>query len=148
MKIRNSCTMLREERDAALFEAYCAAIKECSFKTHKEAVDYVRFSPAPKWFLSADNCAAEISRMIRGMKPLVNRSARIKKYSDLLKAYKKACADPENESCCHYAICEKLVEQPAPQWYLGFKHASDIIMRERIKHNERLAKRLCRMIGQ
>lgn len=148
MKIRNSCTMLREERDMALFDAYCAAIKERSFKTHKEAVDYVRLSPAPKWFLSADNCAAEISRMIRGLKPLVNRSARIKKYSDLLKAYKKACADPENESCCHYAICEKLVETPAPQWYLGFKHASDIIMQGRRQHNEKIARRLCRTIEQ
>ena len=140
--------MLREERDIALYEAYCSAIKTHDFKTHGEAINFVRLSPAPKWFLSADNCAAEISRMIRGMRPLVKRGARLKKYSDLLKAYKKAYSDPENALRSHYAICERLVETPAPQWYLGFKHASDIIMRERQKHNERFAQRLCKMIEQ
>lgn len=129
--------MLREERDRALFDAYCKALGEHEFKTSKEAVNFVRNSPAPKWFTSPDRCAAEISRMIRGMRPFVRGKVRLKKYSDLLKAYKIACADPENELCCHYAICEKIVESPAPQWYLGYKQASDIILREmRSRHNK------------
>lgn len=132
--------MLREERDRALFEAYCKALKEHDFKTSKEAVNFVRTSPAPKWFTSPDRCAAEISRMIRGMRPFVRGRVRLKKYSDLLKAYKAACADPANELCCHYAICEKIVETPAPQWYLGYKQAFDIIIREQRSLQDRLNK--------
>lgn len=132
--------MLREERDRALFEAYCKALKEHDFKTSKEAVNFVRTSPAPKWFTSPDRCAAEISRMIRGMRPFVRGRVRLKKYSDLLKAYKAACADPANELCCHYAICEKIVETPAPQWYLGYKQAFDIIIREKRSLQDRLNK--------
>lgn len=132
--------MLREERDRALFEAYCKALKEHDFKTSKEAVNFVRTSPAPKWFTSPDRCAAEISRMIRGMRPFVRGRVRLKKYSDLLKAYKAACADHANELCCHYAICEKIVETPAPQWYLGYKQAFDIIIREKRSLQDRLNK--------
>ena len=132
--------MLREERDRALFEAYCKALKEHDFKTSKEAVNFVRTSPAPKWFTSPDRCAAEISRLIRGMRPFVRGRVRLKKYSDLLKAYKAACADPANELCCHYAICEKIVETPAPQWYLGYKQAFDIIIREKRSLQDRLNK--------
>lgn len=132
--------MLREERDRALFEAYCKALKEHDFKTSKEAVNFVRTSPAPKWFTSPDRCAAEISRMIRGMRPFVRGRVRLKKYSDLLKAYKAACADPAYELCCHYAICEKIVETPAPQWYLGYKQAFDIIIREKRSLQDRLNK--------
>lgn len=141
MKNKNSCTMLREERDYALFTAYLDAIKINSFKSLKDAVNYIRFSPAPKWFTSPDRCATEISRMIRGMKPYVTGYCRLKKYSDLLKLYKEACASEENALCSHYAICEKIVETPAPQWYLGYKQAFDIIMREMRNHNERMAKR-------
>lgn len=140
MKNKKSCTMLREERDRALFEAYCKALKEHDFKTSKEAVNFVRTSPAPKWFTSPDRCAAEISRMIRGMRPFVRGRVRLKKYSDLLRAYKAACADPANELCCHYAICEKVVETPAPQWYLGYKQAFDIIIREKRSLQDRLNK--------
>lgn len=141
MKNKNSCTMLREERDRALFDAYREAMGEHDFKTLKEAVNFVRNSPAPKWFTSPDRCAAEISRMIRGMRPFVRGRVRLKKYSDLLKAYKTACADPANELCCHYAICEKIVETPAPQWYLGYKQAFDIIIREKRAFQERMGER-------
>ena len=143
MKIKNSCTMLREERDLALFEAFRTAMQTHEFKTQKEAINFVRLGPAPKWFTSPERAAAEISRIIRGRKPFVRGKSRMKKYFDLWQEYKKVIADEDND-LCHFAICEKIVETPAPQWYLGYKQAFDIIAREIEANHERMSKRYAR----
>lgn len=137
-------TMLRQQRDYALFCSYQEALKEKSFSTQKEAIDYVLASPAPQWFVSREFCAAVISSRLRGRDHYKMSRTKRRKFDALYSLYLEMRDDPENRHLCHQDLCEKLVSTSAPRWFLSYETASKIIWKHVNLRNEEMAKRYAR----
>ena len=136
--------MLRQQRDEALFFAYQEALKERAFKTQKEAIDYVLAHPAPQWFVSREFCAAVISCRLRGKCHYRMSKTKSRKFDALLNLYLEKRKEFPYCGMKHLAICEAIVEMPAPEWFLGYDMASRIICEQIKEKNERVAKRYAR----
>lgn len=134
-------TMLRQQRDFALFHSYQQALKERNFNSQKEAIDYVLASPAPQWFVSREFCAAVISSRIRGRDHYKMSKTKRRKFDALLALYQQKRQEFPYCGYCHLDLCEAIVEMPAPEWYLGYEVASRIICRQIKIRNERVARR-------
>lgn len=137
-------TMLRQQRDYALFCAYQDALKEKSFSTQKEAINYVLASPAPQWFVSREFCAAVISSRIRGKDHYRMSKTKRRKFDALYELYKEKRKDPAYSSCNHQDLCEIIVQTPAPEWFLNFGAAEQILLRQRRIRKEKMADRYVR----
>lgn len=134
-------TMLRQQRDTALFRAYQEALGACTFSNQREAVDYVRLHSAPRWFVSKEFCAAVISSRIRGRDHYKMGVSKKRKFDALYKLYLKMKGEDEYKDLCLLAVCEIMVETPAPEWFLGYQAASRIIQEQINRRNERVAMR-------
>lgn len=137
-------TMLRQQRDVALFRAYQQALKEHDFENQRDAVNYVRTHPAPKWFVSPEFCAAVLSSMDRGRDHYKMGREKKRKFLALHELYKEKKKVFPYCGMCHLTLCREIAAMPAPEWYLGYEMAAKII-NEQIKHrNERIAERYAR----
>ena len=139
--MRYKDTDLREQRDKAIFDAYRKALVEQGFQTQSEAVEYVRTHPAPRFFVSAKFCQIVIGRLIAGKHPGVSGKQRIRKFRELYRRYLIEKDKPENADLSVYEISWRIVDQQAPEFYLNFRAASEIINRQREKQQEFLAQR-------
>ena len=137
-------TMLRQQRDYALFCSYQEALKERSFSTQKEAIDYVLASPAPQWFVSREFCAAVISSRLRGRDHYKMSRTKRRKFDALYSLYLEMRDDPEYRHLCHQDLCEMLVSTQAPRWFLSYETASKIIWKHVNLRNDEMAKRYAR----
>ena len=138
-------TMLRQQRDSALFESYQMALNTHTFATQKEAVLYVLAHPAPQWFVSSEFCASVLSRWLRGKEAHYKMSkTKTRKFRALLEAYKEARQDPAYSELPLIKICEMLVERPAPEWFLGYDSALSIIAEQRKIQNDKKTRELWR----
>lgn len=134
-------TMLRQQRDFALFCCYQEAMKEKTFATQKEAVDYVLSSPAPQWFVSREFCAAVISCRLRGKDHYKMSRTKRRKFDALFELYQQMRNDPAHKHLSHQDLCEKIVLTQAPEWFLHYDAAALILQRQRKLRNEIVARR-------
>ena len=134
-------TMLRQQRDLALFDSYQEALKTMSFSTQKEVVDYILNSPAPQWFVSREFCAAVISSRLRGRDHYKMSKTKRRKFDALFELYQKLRKEPQYAGMSHQDICEIIVEMPAPEWFLHYDAAALILSRQRKLKNDQIASR-------
>lgn len=137
-------TMLRQQRDYELFKAYQAALEGNTFENQRDAVNYVRTSPAPRWFVSKEFCAAVLSSRLRGRDHYKMGRQKRRKFDALLALYQKKKKEFPYCGMCHLALCEAIVEMPAPEWYLGYEMANKIIAEQIKERNDRIAERYAR----
>lgn len=134
-------TMLREQRDKALFKAYQIALQENDFSNQREAVDFVRKNSAPRWFVSKEFCAAVISSWLRGKDFCKMRINKRRKFIALFDLYKKLKSELPFSAFTHLDLCAVIVEMPAPEWFIDRQLASRIITEQMAKRNELMASR-------
>lgn len=132
-------TELRRERDAALFRSYIAALENNDFRLQRDAVNFVRTHAAPKFFVSPTVCAVFMCRMMKGRSlGNINFLAR-KKFEELFRRFIELRSLDAYSSVT--TICERLVEQPAPEFYIGYDLARSVINREMRRHHDTVAQR-------
>lgn len=127
-------TYLREQRDRALFEAYCKAIAERDFVSQRpqdEAIDYVRTHEAPRFYISPEFCMLIMGRMSRGQDSGIKGKAATRKFQELFRRYVAEWKKPESRDMDIYDICCKIVCQPAPEFYINNRAARGIIQRQK-----------------
>lgn len=129
--------MLRERRDFELFRAYQKALKENEFSNQREAVDYVRKSEAPRWFVSKEFCAAVISSWLRGKELCKMRNNKRRKFLALYNLYMEKKQEFPYSTLNHLDLCAAIVEMPAPEWFIGHQLASRIITEQILLWNSR-----------
>lgn len=124
-------------RDYELFCAYKNAITHHTFVDNKDAIDFVRKSPAPKWFVSKEFAAAVLSTMMRNKSQYKMRDIKQKKFSDMLVVYRELRQKQPFAHMNHLELCEYIVDTPAPEWYLSYITATSIIKKQiKICHEE------------
>lgn len=134
-------TMLRQQRDFALFRSYQEALKKSTFNTQKEAIDHVLSSPAPQWFVSREFCAAVISSRLRGRDHYKMSRIKRRKFDALFEIYRQMRDDPAHRHLSHQDLCEAIVLTPAPEWFLTYETASKIIWKNVNIRNDEMARR-------
>lgn len=118
---------LREERDRALFDAYSKAIGEIQFASQCEAVDYVRTHEAPRFYIDGEFCRIVINRIRNGRPMNVYCYHQIERFKELARRFEIERADPRNKNLSTLAICNIIVEQKAPEFYLSNRRAREIL---------------------
>lgn len=134
-------TMLRQQRDLALFECYREALKNNTFLNQSEAVDYVRTHPAPCWFVSKEFCAAVLSSKLRGKDHYKMGKSKKRKFDALFQLYQEKKQQFPYCGMKHIELCEAIIAMPAPEWYIGHEIADKIIYRQIRLWNNRKTKR-------
>lgn len=122
---------LKARRDRDLYRAYCQGLRKCKFATLRDAADYARKQPAPQFYISAREAMQHIGRINRGyslehLNPLARK--RILFIYDLYMAYRREHPEDTPREAIEY-----VVEQPAPEFYIGAEMARKILLRERQK---------------
>ena len=128
--MRYKDTSLREERDRALFEAYEKALETMDFSSQGEAIEYVCCHQAPRFFIDGDFCAIVIGRMLKGLPTGLKGEKRERKYQELLRLYLVEREKPGNESLSKHNLCHKIVNMPAPEFYINSRAAFEIIKQQ------------------
>lgn len=126
-------TELRQERDRELFSLYNKGLREEHFSNMKEAADWVRNQPAPKFYISSKALVNYIGAMIRGSTPPKMFAQNRKKMKILYGMYMEFIAENPNTNLSRDRICEILVEQPAPMFFICQESCIKAILRERKK---------------
>ena len=134
-------TMLGQQRDFALFNSYQEALKENTFSTQKEAIDYVLSSTAPQWFVSREFCAAVISCRLRGKDHYKMSRTKRRKFDALFELYQNMRKDPAYQKMSHRDLCDLIVMTPAPEWFIHYDAAAMILLRQRKLRNDKVARR-------
>ena len=122
-----------------LFHAYQNALQEREFSDQREAVDYVRKSEAPRWFVSKEFCAAVISSWLRGKEYYKMGNNRKRKFKALFDLYNKMKNEFPYSILNHLELCAVIVEMPAPEWFIDHQRASRIISEQINLRNEQIA---------
>lgn len=126
-------TELREERDRALFETYTRGLATQHFSNMHDAVDWCREQPAPKFYISSRALSLYIGRIIGGDSlGELHFSTR----EQVMELYSRFLTYAREHSGCGYSrarICEIIVDDPAPKFYISSTHAISVLQKERMK---------------
>lgn len=124
-------TELRSERDRDLYAAYVRAVEEVGFKTEAEAADHARWMTAPRFYVGEKFCAEVMSRMERGLPPEGGNSLSGQKFMALFALYMEELPLALERGEARSEVCRRIVEMPAPSFFISRRRAMDIIRRER-----------------
>ena len=125
------------ERDAELFASYCRYIRN-SNATHAQAVRAAVNSPASRYWVSPNYLYREIVRRRQGgsMNP-VRKCRKTDIYDQLYEDYLDMRLRPLYRNLSMEALCDLLVNRPAPSFFISEKRGDEIIKRCRRRRNER-----------
>lgn len=123
-------TELKRLRDRDLYEVYRRGLEEGRFVSMRDAADYVRQQPAPQYYISSREASLQIGRIearisLIGLNALSRR--RIWRLYDNYVAFLNDNPDTE---LTRERILEILVDEPAPEFYIGAEMARKILQQE------------------
>lgn len=132
---------LLKMRNRALYEAYVKGISEHRFPNEREAVDFARRQPAPQFYMSSWRLTKYFiqigrDRPMNRMNPNTRRKVR-----ELWSRYLEYMRGHQGDKLSRIRVCELLVEQPAPEFYVCYDLAKKIIAMEKATARERLCMR-------
>lgn len=129
----------RVEMSRALYDSYVAILSTGDCRTQYEAVEKARRSPAPNYFTSARNCNYILSRMYAGEPTGLKDPDKIRKFEALFseaERYRQEHGWPGL-----FNVCREIVEMEAPEYFICHNTAKQMILVERKKRREEIARR-------
>lgn len=133
-------TELRSERDLDLYAAYVRAVEELDFETEAEAADHARRMTAPRFYVGEKFCAEVMSRMEKGLPPEGGNSLSRLKFMALYALYMEELPTALERGETRFDVCRRIVEMPAPSFYISKRSAMNIIRREKRKRADCVAR--------
>lgn len=135
-------TELKEARDRDLFLCYQQALRTYNFRYEAEVVDFICSCPAPRFYISSDECSNLLGRFFAGKRLERMHPLAYKRLKTLAERYKE-CVKGENgmKGLSRDRVCEIIVDMPAPEFYVSPDYARKIIKRQIAKHNEEFLRR-------
>lgn len=130
----------KEEMSRSLYESYLEILNTGECSTQYEAIERTRKSPAPHFFTSARNCAYILKRITLNEPTGLRNFDKIRKFNDLYAlAEKYKMEHPEYPGLM--AVSRIIVNMPAPEYYICHNTAKQIILRERKRRREEVARK-------
>lgn len=125
-------TELKRQRDEALYRVYKQGLRTQHFMSMHEAADWCRMQPAPKYYLSSKNLVNYIKMLQCGYQLNSLHASTRRKVKHLFRMYiEYRKTHPESATMSKDSICEILVDEPAPEFYIGHDLAILILQRMR-----------------
>lgn len=126
---------LKAQRDRDLYCVYCRCLRECDFASMRDAADYVRKQPASQFYISSREAMRHIVNINMGyslehLNPLAKKRILLI-YERYMKYRREHPESTPGESI------EIVVEQPAPEFYIGAEMSRKILQKERRKAREK-----------
>lgn len=92
--------------------------KSDPFVNLEQIIEKAAVAAAPRFFVSFENARRFVSMLVRKKNlPLVNKN-KIAMYKELYRRYKKLRQEDAENPVIHYTALEKIIEEPAPSFYL------------------------------
>lgn len=131
-------TDLKQMRDQALYESYIRCLQSETLNTLSEVADFASRQPAPQYFIDSRTISLIIG-MIDSRISLINlNQCSRRKAWQLYDNYLKWKSENPDSDLSRERICEILVEEPAPEFYIKKETARKIIQRICMKRKQSL----------
>lgn len=108
--------MRKQDVINSFYESYKELKKSKPFATQNEVIEYAVKSEAPRFYVTFENARRFVSLLLRKKKlPIVNEN-KLEMYKEIYRRYIKQVKDCNKRY--KYLILEKIIEEPAPSFYL------------------------------
>ena len=108
--------MRKQDVINTFYESYKELKKSKPFATQNEVIEYAVKSEAPRFYVTFENARRFVSLLLRKKKlPIVNEN-KLEMYKEIYRRYIKQVKDCNKRY--KYLILEKIIEEPAPSFYL------------------------------
>ena len=129
-------TELKQIRDRDLYDVFIKGLEEGRFESMRDAADFVRKQPAKQYYISSREASLHIGRIesrvsLIGLNPLSRR-----KIWQLYDNYIEYLQQHPDTELSRERILELLVEEPAPEFYLGAEMTRKILQQQRSKRRK------------
>lgn len=141
--MRRKCEFI-SERDKDLFRAYKIAVHSGK---HDNIIDCIKEAitlPASKFWISSENAARMMSRIDKGDNLENISPLRREMLFELYTRYQRYITDNRGSESIS-RICEVIIEEPAPRFYIGMQRAIKVIKKERTRRWKESIERLNKM---
>ena len=129
--------MRKQDVINSFYESYKKLRKTNPFATQNEIIEYAINGNAPRFYVTFENARRFISLMSRKKKlPFVNEN-KIAMYKEIYRRYKQQVKDCSKRY--KYIILEKIIEEPAPSFYLEEETFRGIIYKTLRNRNREIA---------
>lgn len=127
-------------RDHDLYMTFVAGIRENTFGSTAEAVDYARRQSAPQYYISARTASLLIGRIENRMSLMDLNSNSRRRIWHIYSLYLEYLRDNPGCTLPRELILEEIVEGPAPEFFVSHGRAKHIVLYERreARKNQRL----------
>ena len=111
-----------EMRKQAIIDTFFETMKNCRkidpFASLEKIIEKAAATTAPRFFVSFENARRFVSMLVRKKRlPLVNKN-KVEMYKELFRRYKKQRQEDFTSRVINYTLLEKIIEEPAPSFYL------------------------------
>lgn len=129
-------TELKRMRDEALYEVYLQGLEAGAFESLQEAADYVSTHPAPQYFIAAKKVSDYFGMIESHVSLIALNSASRRRVWRLYAEYRRWLQENPGSKLSRERVCELLVDEPAPEFYLKPDSVRLIILRMRREKRE------------
>ena len=140
MNNRINCSvreMRKQDVINSFYESYKKLKKSKPFTTQNEVIEYAVKSEAPRFYVTFENARRFISLLSRKKKlPIVNEN-KLEMYKEIYRRYTNQAKDCNKRY--KYLILEKIIEEPAPSFYLEEETFRGIIYKTLRSRNRNFA---------
>ena len=130
--MRNKCFFLAE-RDKEIMKRYAQIVGSTECKTRTEALSLVVHSPSTRFWVSPEQAAKVIEKLINGGDTQKMTACKQRMYAELYRRFLEKIKLDEYKDMSISRLCEILVEEEAPEFYLLPETAMDIFIEQRNK---------------
>lgn len=130
-------TMRKKDVISTFFETMKETRKTNPLATQNEIIEVAVKSEAPRFYVTFENARRYISLMMRKKRlPLVNKN-KMEMYKEIYNRYLKRIKETRNHY--RYVILEKIIEEPAPSFYLDEETFRGIVYKTLREHKRAYA---------
>ena len=129
--------MRKQDVINSFYESYKEVKKKKPFATQNEVIEYAVKSEAPRFYVTFENARRFISLLSRKKKlPIVNEN-KLEMYKEIYRRYINRVKECNKRY--KYMILEKIIEEPAPSFYLEEETFRGIIYKTLRSRNRNFA---------
>ena len=139
----NSEITVGEMRKQAIIDTFFETLKNCRkidpFASLEKIIEKASSTAAPLFFVSCENARRFVSMLVRKKSlPLVNKN-KVELYKELFRRYKKYRQEDYTNKVINYTLLEKIIEEPAPSFYLDTETFRCLLYKALRERNHELA---------
>lgn len=106
----------RQDIINSFYESYKTVRKDKPFATQNEVIEHAIKSEAPRFYVTFENARRFVSLLSRKKKLPITNENKLAMYKEIFRRYRQQVDDSDRRY--KYLILEKIIEEPAPSFYI------------------------------